>query len=133
MAALQAVRSRHGDPASDGWRWDKVRFANANHLLRVPALSALQLPVQGGPGSLNPSSGAGTHGSSWRMVVHLGPQLEAWATYPGGQSGNPVSPRYRDRIPLWVNGELEALRIPRRAEELAPAQRSAELTLKAVR
>ncbi len=128
-SALLTTRGRYGAPSSDTWRWDHVRFANANHLLRLPALSALNLPVQGGPGTLAPSSGAGTHGPSWRMVVELGPEIEAWSTYPGGQSGNPVSPRYRDRIPLWMNGELEPVRFPRTSEALAPAQRSAQLTL----
>ncbi|MEO8337116.1 MAG: penicillin acylase family protein [bacterium] len=128
-AALLTTRGRYGDPSSDKWRWDHIRFANASHLLRLPALSAMNLPVQGGPSTLAPSSGTGSHGPSWRMVVELGPELQAWSTYPGGQSGNPVSPRYRDRIPQWVNGELEAVRFPRTGEALAPAQRSAQLTL----
>ena len=128
-AALTTTRGRYGDPATDNWRWDHIRFANANHLLRLPALSALSLPVQGGPGTLSPSAGTGTHGSSWRMVVELGPELQAWATYPGGQSGNPVSARYRDRVPLWVNGELEPVRIPRTPAALGDGQRSAVLTL----
>ena len=128
-ASLRATRTRFGDPDSDRWRWDHVRFANAYHLLRLPALSALNLPMQGGAGTLNPSSGTGTHGSSWRMVVELGPEITAWATYPGGQSGNPLSARYRDRIPLWVNGELEPVHLPRTREALARTQQSAELTL----
>jgi penicillin amidase len=128
-AALLTTRGRYGDPSSDNWRWDHIRFANANHLLRLPALSAMNLPVQGGTGTLSPSSGSGTHGSSWRMVVELGPELQAWSTYPGGQSGNPVSPRYRDRIPLWVNGELEPVHFPHSNDALTAAQRSAQLTL----
>jgi penicillin G amidase len=129
VAAFQTTRYRLGDPNGEGWRWDHNRFANANHLLRLPALSALNLPMQGGTGTLNPSSGTGTHGSSWRMVVELGPELTAWATYPGGQSGNPISARYRDRIPLWVNGQLEPVRLPRTREALDSKQRSATLTL----
>ncbi len=132
-SALLMTRGRYGEPSSDKWRWDHIRFANANHLLRLPALSATNLPVQGGTGTLSPSSGTGTHGSSWRMVVELGPELSAWSIYPGGQSGNPVSARYRDRIPLWVKGELEPVRLPRAKDALAPAQRSAALTLIPVR
>ena len=129
VAALQSVRKRYGDSNGDGWRWDRIRHTNVNHLLRLPALSALGLPVQGGPGTLSPSAGSGTHGSSWRMVVDLGPELRAWATYPGGQSGNPISSRYRDRIPLWVIGALEPVRLPRTATALENWRRSAELTL----
>jgi penicillin amidase len=63
------------------------------------------------------------------MVVELGPELQAWATYPGGQSGNPISTRYRNRIPIWMKGELEPVRLPRMPNALESAQRSSELTL----
>jgi penicillin amidase len=117
-AALRAVTRAYGAPDAGGWRWSRVRHANIHHLLRLDAFSALDIPVQGGPGTLSPSSGSGTHGASWRMVVELGPELHAWGTYPGGQSGNPASRRYADRLPKWTAGELDSLRVPRRPEEL---------------
>ena len=128
-SAYLTVRSRYGDASGDRWRWDKIRFANINHLLRLPALSALNIPVQGGTSTLAPSSGTGTHGPSWRMVVELGPELKAWATYPGGQSGNPTSSHYKDRIAMWARGELEPIHFPRDAKALVDKQRHAELTL----
>jgi penicillin amidase len=67
------------------------------------------------------------------MVVELGPVLHAWTTYPGGQSGNPASTRYRDRLPQWLAGTLEAAHIPVRASELPAAQRSASLVLRPAR
>jgi penicillin G amidase len=130
VTALDRVTTRRGDPQSDEWRWDRVRFANVNHLLRLPALSALEIPVQGGPGTLSPSSGTGSHGPSWRMVVDLGPEIQAWTTYPGGQSGNPLSRWYRDRIPMWSRGELAPAYLPRSADEVSAAKRSSTLTLK---
>ena len=128
-AAYTTVHAQAGEPVNDGWRWDRVRFANINHLLRLPALSALKLPVQGGPETLSPSSGTGTHGSSWRMVVELGTEIKAWAIYPGGQSGNPISTRYDDRIPPWTKGELQPLHVPRTPDALTDAQRSSRLDL----
>ncbi|CAN5799672.1 penicillin acylase family protein [soil metagenome] len=128
-AAYLTVRARYGDSGGDRWRWDKIRFANINHLLRLPALSALNLPVQGGTSTLAPSSGTGNHGPSWRMVVELGPEVQAWATYPGGQSGNPASARYKDRIPMWTRGELEPIHFPRDEKAFTDKQRRAELTL----
>ncbi|UCG87202.1 MAG: penicillin acylase family protein [Gemmatimonadota bacterium] len=116
--ALQNVRREFGPPQDGGWRWDRVQQANIYHLLGFAALSALDLPVQGGPGSLNPSSGRGTFGASWRMVVQLGPEVTAWATYPGGQSGNPASGWYDNRIPIWVAGELEEVLFPVSADRL---------------
>ena len=71
----------------------------------------------------------GTHGASWRMVVELGPALRAWATYPGGQSGNPVSARYRDRMDEWTRGALTPVRLPTTPAELAEGHRSASLLL----
>jgi len=87
-----------------------------------PSLSALDLPVQGGPSTLSPSSGTGVWGPSWRMVVELGDTVRAWTTYPGGQSGNPVSPRYDDRIAEWVAGELKPALFPGTPGQL-PAER----------
>lgn len=118
---LQRTEREHGPRDDGGWRWDAVRNANVYHLLGVPALSALDLPVQGGPGTLNPSAGEGGFGASWRMVVELGPTVQAWSTYPGGQSGNPASPYYDDRIPQWVEGGLDAVLLPHRPEDLGDA------------
>jgi penicillin amidase len=117
-SALALCLRDHGQPDAGGWRWDRVRHANIYHLLQLPALSALDIPVQGGPSTLSPSSGSGRFGPSWRMVVELGPDVRAWGTYPGGQSGNPASRRYTDRLTRWSTGELDPLRFPRRPEEL---------------
>ena len=35
-----------------------------------------------------------SHGPSWRMIVHLTPETEAYGVYPGGQNGNPGSKYY---------------------------------------
>ena len=112
VEGYRAARERYGEPEAGGWRWDRIRFANIWHPLGVPRLSALDVPVQGGPGTLNPSSGSGSHGASWRMVVSLGPTVAAWGVYPGGQSGNPLSRWYRDRVARWSAGELDSLPIP---------------------
>jgi penicillin amidase len=114
-----------GDPDGGGWRWEQIRHANIYHLLGIPSLSALKVPVQGGQSTLNPSSGRGNFGPSWRMVVQLGPEVRAWGVYPGGQSGNPASPRYLDRLAKWRGGELDTLRFPRTVAELTGREASA--------
>ncbi len=131
VKAFEALEGSLGAAGSERWQWGHVRTANIFHVLRLPALSALKLPVQGGPGTLNPLQRGGTHGPSWRMVVDLGPEVKAWATYPGGQSGNPLSANYRDRLPLWLKGELEPLRFPRTAADLGASQRRGAVTLTA--
>jgi penicillin amidase len=128
LAAYDRVTSQYGPPGA-GWRWGNIRFANIYHLLQLPALSRLNIPMQSGPGTLNPSGGTGTSGSSWRMVVELGPEVRAWGTYPGGQSGNPASRRYDDRLATWTAGKLDTLRFPRRAGDLAGGTLTSVLTL----
>jgi penicillin amidase len=63
------------------------------------------------------------------MVVQLGPTIHAWGIYPGGQSGNPASPRYLDHLDKWSRGELDSLRVPAFLEALGAGETSARLVL----
>ena len=126
-AAYRRVSQRYGPPGPR-WRWSGIRTATINHLLRIPALSRRKVPMQSGRGTLSPSDGDGTHGASWRFVVELGPEVRAWGTYPGGQSGNPVSARYDDRLPQWTAGTLDTLRFPHAAADIVSPR--AVLTLR---
>ena len=128
-AAYDALVAELGEPDAGGWVWSRHQTATINHLLRLPSFSRVGIPVQGGNGTLSPSTGAGTHGASWRMVVELGADVRAFGTYPGGQSGHPASARYDDRLADWTAGRLDTLRFPRTVDELPFAQRSARLTL----
>lgn len=128
VAAHDSLVRRYGDPAAGGWEWELVGVTRMAHLMGLPAFSAANVSVQGGPSTLNPSS-VGGHGPSWRMVVELGDSVRAWGTYPGGQSGNPMSPRYADRLPFWRDGQLEALHAPRDTASLAADQVRARLRL----
>jgi penicillin amidase len=128
-SALSQVRARYGDPSAGGWRWSAIRHQNIWHPLHVPSLSRLDIPVQGGPGLLNPSSGPGIHGASWRMVVDLGPEVRAWGVYPGGQSGNPMSRWYADRVDRWADGMLDSLPFPASAGDLPAAHRAGDLVI----
>lgn len=117
-AAYRRVAKQYGPPGPR-WRWSGIRTATVNHLLRLPGLGRSKIPMSSGRGTLSPSDGDGTHGASWRFVVELGPEVRAWGTYPGGQSGNPASVRYDDRLAVWTAGALDTLRFPRRAQDIA--------------
>lgn len=121
--ALEDVRRRRGPEDDGGWAWHRITHHNIYHFLQLPALSRLRLPAQGGPGLLNPVSGTGTHGASWRMVVEMGDEVTARGTYPGGQRGNPASRGYDDRLRHWADGQLEDLRFPRTEEDLSAVGR----------
>ena len=123
-AALAQARKAYGSESEGGWVWRGVSHANVVHLLGINEFSALGLPIQGGPETLNPNSGDGRDGASWRMVVELGDEVEGRGTYPGGQSGHPLSSHYRDRLESWIEGELQPLRFPRTPDQLAELARA---------
>jgi penicillin amidase len=129
-AAWERVTARLGPPGPS-WRWGANRRATVRHLLGIEPFSRPAVPVTGGPGSVSPSWGNGNHGASWRMVVELGPDVRAWGTYPGGQSGNPVSPRYAEFLGKWSAGTLDTLRFPRRPDDLGATITSSRLSFRA--
>ncbi len=127
-AAFDTLSARYGPPRDATWAWGVRSPGHVEHLLRLGGFSRRGLPIQSGPGTLNPSPSSG-FGASWRMVVELGDRVRALGTYPGGQSGNPASRRYDDRLRFWQRGELEVLYAPPALDSVAPAQVRASLTL----
>lgn len=87
--------------------WGKFKDTGIRHLLRLPAFSKLHLPIGGGDEILNATKQY--HGPSWRMIVHLTDETEAYAVYPGGQSGNPGSKYYDSFINTWLEGNVYPL------------------------
>lgn len=82
--------------------WGKFKDTWARHLLRLPALSRMHLPIGGGTHCINAAKQF--HGPSWRMIVQLTDKTEAYGVYPGGQSGNPGSPYYDTFVDKWAAG-----------------------------
>ncbi|TAF52850.1 MAG: penicillin acylase family protein [Sphingobacteriia bacterium] len=83
--------------------WAKAKATRVNHLLKIDALSRMNLPIGGGAHIINATTG--NHGPSWRMVVHLTDEVEAYALYPGGQSGNPGSHYCDSFVDYWAAGK----------------------------
>lgn len=129
--AYDTLVTEYGDPAKTPWTWGRVAHARPNHLLRLAGFAAPEMPIDGGRGTLNPSVGSkrANFGASWRMVVEMDKEPRIRAVYPGGQSGNPASTRYLDRYAMWANGQLDSVRTPRRAQDLAASDTRAVLTL----
>jgi len=86
----------------DKLEWGKYKSTHISHLLKIPALSRLDLPIGGGDGIINATTS--NHGPSWRMVVQLTSPVEAYAVYPGGESGNPGSRYYDSFVDSWAAG-----------------------------
>lgn len=86
-----------------------ARGTTIQHLARLPAFSREHLRTGGGRHIINATKE--DHGPSWRMVVELTPQTEAYGIYPGGQSGNPGSPYYDNMVSDWVQGRYYPLHV----------------------
>ena len=83
--------------------WAKFKDGGINHLLKITAFSRLHLNVGGGENIINAFKK--NHGPSWRMIVELTDDINAYGVYPGGQSGNPGSRYYDDFIDTWAEGK----------------------------
>ncbi len=101
-----AVTVKAADAAGN-LAWEKFKGTHIDHLAKLPAFSRKNLPIGGGTHIINATKE--THGPSWRMVVQLTQQTEAYGVYPGGQSGNPGSKFYDNFIDDWAAGKYYTL------------------------
>ncbi len=105
-STIEQMTRRFGEPG-ESWQWGYVNNTNLQHIGQFPGLGKRNLFTDGSGESLN--AVRGSHGPSWRMIVEFGPELRAYGIYPGGQTGNPGSPRYTEFIETWRAGELYPL------------------------
>lgn len=106
------------DKLSDGAAldWGTYRPTIIGHLLSgLPGFSRSGLKVGGGNKIINATKEK--HGPSWRMIVHLTDETEAYGIYPGGQSGNPGSKYYDDFVDSWAAGTYNKLWVMSAGEE----------------
>ena len=91
----------------NGLEWYKAKNTTVKHLTKLPAFSYGNLKIGGWGNTVNAAKS--DHGPSWRMVVQMGKEIEAYGIYPGGQSGNPGSKYYGSFIPNWAEGKYNKL------------------------
>lgn len=98
--------------------WAKFKNVSIYHLLKQPLLAFARTGLNvGGNGNII-NAVTHSHGPSWRMVVHLTDQTEAYGVYPGGQNGNPGSPHYDTFVNDWVVGNYYPLWYMRAGDKL---------------
>ena len=107
LAFKQAVTTLQKASASHTLAWAAFKDTKVLHLARLEALSRTHLLIGGGDNTINAANSQ--HGPSWRMIVSLAAQTEAYAVYPGGQSGNPGSRFYDNFVDTWVAGKYNTL------------------------
>ena len=95
--------------------WEKFKATHIEHLAKLAPFSRKNLPIGGGTHNINATKEI--HGPSWRMVVSLTQQTEAYGVYPGGQNGNPGSKYYDSFIDQWAAGKYYTLWMMAKGEE----------------
>lgn len=103
----QAVDSLDKLKQTNKLQWARAKNTTINHLTKIPAFGYADLDIGGWGNVVNAVKG--NHGPSWRMVVQMSKEIEAYGVYPGGQSGNPGSKYYATFLDKWVKGEYYRL------------------------
>ena len=91
-----------------------LKTTHISHLLKIPAFSHLHVDVGGGVNIINAIGE--NHGPSWRMIVELTDDINAYGVYPGGQSGNPGSRYYDNFIDTWTKGKYYKIHLYQKDE-----------------
>ena len=104
-------------PALEGkLDWGKYKATHLTHLARILVpFNRMNLPIGGGTHCINAAKP--DHGPSWRMVISLTQQTEAYGVYPGGQSGNPGSKYYDNFVDQWAAGKYYTLWMMTKGED----------------
>ena len=134
--ALAELRRRYGaDP--NRWKWGEAHEARLRHrpLSRSSWLRRyFDIAMPSGGDSYTVNVGrmdfgdeaepyANRHAASFRAIYDLADPQASVFIHPGGQSGNVLSPHYRDFAPLWARGDYVPMITDRARLEAAGARR----------
>ncbi len=96
--------------------WTKHKDPTIYHLLKtILPFARTGIPVGGNGDIVNAVTKS--HGPSWRMIVQLTAQTEAYVVYPGGQVGNPGSKYYDQFVDTWAQGKYYTAWFMKKGEE----------------
>lgn len=125
--ALQLLREHFGQD-TQAWEWGKVNKYYFEHLTGIKALSYGPVPASGGRVTLKVAPFQSVHpdldkigenenlefrdihGPSFRQIAVPGEKY--LCALPGGQSGNPLSPHYTDRLKMYLDQDYVELTLP---------------------
>jgi len=111
----EITREQGGDMTA--WRWGAVHRADFIHRIfsRIPLIDRLvemAIETDGGDNTVNRGQTVGfgphpyrySHGAGFRAVYDLADLARSRFIIATGQSGNPLSPHYRDMLQRWRDG-----------------------------
>jgi penicillin amidase len=113
IPVLDDVKNNHK------FTWGSFKGGGIQHLLRIPALSRLDLNAGGDENAINAYHDF--HGPSWRMIVELTDETNAYGIYPGGQTGNPGSKYYDQFVNDWSAGKYYKIAIIKKEDAASKA------------
>ena len=100
---VSLLGTRLGTDAA-AWTWGRIHTRELENLAQISGLNYGPAPERGDANTpLAAPDFPSTHGPSWRMVVDWGARTFN-AIYPGGQSENPASSWYTNRVTTWWDG-----------------------------
>ncbi len=107
--SARALRRRHRVDRLGALHWGRLNSPKFSHPLSEGILGLggfLDMPADPLPGcSYCVRYAYASGGASERLVISPGHPEAGILHMPGGQSGHPLSPHYRDQHPYWVQGE----------------------------
>ena len=116
--SITSLRNELGDDMIE-WKWGSIHQIDIEYLMGViPQFSIPKYPADGNRWTINVAGGHDVHaGPSMRMVIDFSNLVknETWIgylSYPGGQSGNPLSPHFRDSFELWRQYQYHGILFP---------------------
>jgi len=107
-SAISTLTKQLG-PDPNKWTWGRVHQRELENLAQISGLNYGPRPDRGDAYTpLAAPDFPSSHGPSWRMVVDWGARTFQ-GIYPGGQSENPSSQWYANRVDTWWNGKYAAM------------------------
>ncbi len=135
LAAAYAEMEKLQGPDPSKWQWGRLHHSQPPHPLAAAVDDVMRLkltvgPLPDGGSTYTPNQSAyatsdflRTNGPSFRVIVDVGNWDNSRAVNMPGQSGDPMSPHYRDLAPLWLKGDYFPLLYTRGKIEKATEKR----------
>lgn len=100
--------------------WSANKNTTVYHILKDAVLPFARKGLRIGGGKHIINATQHSHGPSWRMIVELTNETDAYVVYPGGQSGNPGSKYYDQFIDTWAAGNYYKAWVMKKGDDKNP-------------
>ncbi|MGE0529064.1 MAG: penicillin acylase family protein, partial [Bdellovibrionales bacterium] len=101
--AWERLEAKHGSNPEE-WTWAVYNSTQLPHIARLPGFGSQVLSMDGSGESIRGQKGQ--HGAVYKIVVALGEWPRAWIQVPGGNEGDPFSPRFGQDVEAWSRGDM---------------------------